>query len=236
MPTRNFVAYYRVSTEKQGRSGLGLDAQRAAVESYLNGGDWKMVAEFVEVESGKRSDNRPQLQAAMTAARIRNATLIIAKLDRLSRDAHFLLGLQKSGVDFICADMPDANKMSIGILALVAQHEREQISARTKAALAAAKARGTKADGSLLRLGGNPASLKNRDIGSKRGNAVKAAKAAARVVDLRPQIEDIRTSGCTSLRQIAGALNERGIVAPRGGDWSAPQVRTLLQRLDGIAA
>ncbi len=229
MPNGNFVSYYRVSTAKQGRSGLGLEAQRAAVAGYLNGGDWKMVAEFVEIESGKRSDNRPQLEAAMTAARIRNATLIIAKLDRLSRDAHFLLGLQKSGVDFICADMPTANKMTVGILAIVAQHEREQISTRTKAALAAAKARGQK-------LGGNPASLKNRDIGSRRGNETKAAKAAARVVDLRPQIEDIRTSGCTSLRQIAGALNGRGIVAPRGGEWRAAQVKTLLERLDGPAA
>ena len=228
MPTGNFVAYYRVSTEKQGRSGLGLEAQRAAVESYLNGGDWRMVAEFVEVESGKRSDNRPQLEAAMIAARIRNACLIIAKLDRLSRDAHFLLGLQKSGVDFICADMPTANKMTVGILAIVAQHEREQISARTKAALAAAKARGQK-------LGGDPASLKNRDVGSKRGNEAKAAKAAARVLDLRPQIEDIRASGQTSLRQIAAGLNGRGIVAPRGGEWSATQVRTLLLRLGGAA-
>ncbi len=221
----NFVAYYRVSTEKQGRSGLGLDAQRAAVIGYLNGGEWKMVAEFVEVESGKRSDNRPQLEAAMTAARIRNATLIIAKLDRLSRDAHFLLGLQKSGVDFVAADMPTANKMMVGFMALIAQHEREMISKRTKDALAAAKARGKK-------LGGNPASLKNRDIGSKRGNETKAAKAAGRAVDLRPQIDDIRQSGHTSLRQIANALNERGIVAPRGGQWTAPQVRILLQRLD----
>jgi DNA invertase Pin-like site-specific DNA recombinase len=229
VPATNFVAYYRVSTEKQGRSGLGLDAQQMTVEGYLNGGAWRLVGEFVEVESGKRSDNRPQLAAAMTAARIRNATLIIAKLDRLSRDAHFLLGLQKSGVDFVCADMPNANKMTVGILAIVAQHEREQISARTKAALAAAKARGQK-------LGGHPASLKNQDIGSKRGNQTKAAKATARAADLRPQIEDIRASGCTSLRQIAGALNERRIVAPRGGAWAASQVRSLLERLEQVAA
>jgi DNA invertase Pin-like site-specific DNA recombinase len=228
MPTGNFVAYYRVSTGKQRESGLGLDAQRAAVMNYLNGGNWKLVGEFEEYESGKRDDNRPQLEAAMTAARIRNATLLIAKLDRLSRDAHFLLGLQKSGVDFVCADMPDANRMTVGILSIVAQHEREMISKRTKEALAAAKARGT-------RLGGKPESLRNQNIGSKRGNETKTAKAAARAVDLRPQIEEIRRSGNTSLRQIAGALNARGIVAPRGGEWSATQVRSLVQRLDGPA-
>lgn len=220
----NFVAYYRVSTQRQGQSGLGLDAQQAAVLAYLNGGNWKLVDSFTEIESGKRSDNRPQLQAAMTAARIRNATLIIAKLDRLSRDAHFLLGLQKCGVDFVCADMPNANGMTVGILAIVAQHEREQISARTKAALEAAKARGQK-------LGGKPESLRNQDIGSKRGNESKSAKASARAVDLRPQIEDLRASGQASLRQIATGLNGRGIVAPRGGEWSATQVRSLLQRL-----
>src|ERR671911_796243 len=141
MAQGKFVAYYRVSTERQGRSGLGLEAQRKAVEDYLNGGRWQLLAEFVEVESGKRED-RPKLAEALALCRLHGATLVIAKLDRLSRDAHFLLGLQKAGVDFVAADMPDANKMTVGIMALVAQHEREMISERTKAALAAAKARG----------------------------------------------------------------------------------------------
>src|SRR5918995_5186744 len=124
MAQGSFVAYYRVSTDKQGRSGLGLEAQQAAVRDYLNGGNWKLLAEVTEVESGKRSD-RPKLDDAMRLCRLHGATLVIAKLDRLSRDAHFLLGLQKAGVDFVAADMPDANKMTVGIMALVAQHERE---------------------------------------------------------------------------------------------------------------
>jgi DNA invertase Pin-like site-specific DNA recombinase len=137
-----FVAYYRVSTQKQGKSGLGLDGQRQAVESFLNGGNWKLVGEFTEVESGKR-DDRPELTRAMHQARLTGATLLVAKLDRLSRDAAFLLNLSKSGIEVRACDMPDANTMMFGVMALVAQHERELISKRTKDALAAAKVRGT---------------------------------------------------------------------------------------------
>src|SRR5215213_8201786 len=142
-----FVAYYRVSTERQGRSGLGLLAQRKAVEDFLNGGNWRLVAEFTEIESGKLSD-RPALVKAIQACRLRRAKLVIAKLDRLSRDAHFLLGLEKAGVDFVAADMPTANQLTVGIMAMVADEERRMISKRVKEALAAAKARG-------VQLGGN---------------------------------------------------------------------------------
>ena len=138
-----FISYLRVSTEKQARSGLGLEAQRAAVSTYLNGGKHVLLDEYVEVESGKR-DDRPKLHKALKHCKVTGATLIIAKLDRLSRNARFLLELQESRVPFICADMPEANEMTIQILAVMAQHERKMISQRTKAALAAAKARGVK--------------------------------------------------------------------------------------------
>lgn len=140
-PLRCFVAYYRVSTQSQGRSGLGLEAQKAAVQAFLNGGSWKLLGAFTEIESG--ADNaRPELAKALNACRLKGATLVIAKLDRLSRDAHFLLGLEKAGVDFVAADMPSANRLTVGIMAMVADEERRMIAARTKAALAAAKARG----------------------------------------------------------------------------------------------
>jgi DNA invertase Pin-like site-specific DNA recombinase len=138
MAQSSFVSYLRVSTDRQGRSGLGLEAQRKVVHDFLNGGHWKLIAELVEVESGKRED-RPRLTEALSLCRLHNAVLVIAKLDRLSRDAHFLLGLQKAGVRFVAADMPEANEMVVGIMAVVAQAERKMISA-TKAALAAAKA------------------------------------------------------------------------------------------------
>lgn len=146
MGAGRYIAYYRVSTARQGKSGLGLEAQRAAVLAYLNGGNWELTAEFCEVESGKTSD-RPQLAAALAACRLHRATLVIAKLDRLSRDAAFLLGLQNAGVRFVAVDMPEANELVVGIMACVAQAERKMISDRTKAALAAAKVRGVKLGG-----------------------------------------------------------------------------------------
>lgn len=216
-----FVSYLRVSTAQQGRSGLGLEAQRKAVADYLNGGRWKLVEEFVEVESGKRND-RPQLAAALAACRLHGARLVIAKLDRLSRNAAFLLNLRDAGVKFVAADMPDANEMTIGIMAVVAEAERKMISARTRAALAAAKAQGRKL--------GNPANLSNRKLGTLRANEVKAKKAAGRAEDLAPVIADIQAGGAVSLRQIAAALNARGIPAARGGRWSAVQVARVVER------
>src|SRR5271166_5347332 len=138
-----YIAYYRVSTERQGRSGLGLEAQQAAVRAWLNDGPWKLLGEFTEVESGTNNE-RPELAKALNACQLKGATLVIAKLDRLSRDAYFLLGLEKAGVDFVAADMPSANRLTVGIMAMVAEEERRMISKRTKDALAAAKKRGTK--------------------------------------------------------------------------------------------
>src|SRR3954449_12070162 len=132
---RRFVSYLRVSTDRQGRSGLGLEAQRRAVADFLSGGRWDLVAEFVEVESGKR-DDRPKLAEALATCGLYGATLVIAKLDRLSRDAHFLLGLEKAGVDFVAADLPTANRLTVGIMATVAGEEQRLISRRTKEALA----------------------------------------------------------------------------------------------------
>ncbi len=172
----NFVSYLRVSTDRQGRSGLGIEAQRAAVASYLAGFGAVPLVEFVEVESGKHSD-RPELARALTECRLRRATLVIAKLDRLARDAHFLLGLQRSGIAFTAADMPNANWLTVGIMAMVAEEERHAISERTKAALAAAKARGVK-------LGGRLENLKNTDLGRQRAAEARRGKTAARARDL----------------------------------------------------
>lgn len=213
----SFVSYLRVSTDRQGRSGLGLEAQQKAVADYLAGGD-SLVAELVEVESGAR-DTRPRLAEALALCRLHNATLVIAKLDRLSRDAHFLLGLQKAGVRFVAADMPEANELVVGIMAVVAQAERKMISARTKAALAAAKARG-------VRLG-KPENLRNQKTGQTRGRAQQGERAAKRAQDLAPVIMAIQAAGTTSQGGIAAALNARGIPAPRGGAWSDVQVRRV---------
>jgi DNA invertase Pin-like site-specific DNA recombinase len=213
----NFVAYYRVSTDRQGQSGLGLEAQRAAVMNYLNGGNWKLVAEFTEVESGKNSD-RAQLRAAQTACKKHKATLIIAKLDRLSRNVHFLSGLMEAGTKFVAVDNPNANKLTIHILAAVAEDERERISARTKAALAAAKARGAKL--------GNP----RLADACAQVNAARQEAADAFAANILPIIHQIQNSGISSLRGVARALSARGIRTVRGGEWTAVQVSDILRR------
>ncbi len=223
MANGNHVAYYRVSTATQGRSGLGLDAQKAAVAAYLNGGSWALVGEATEIESGKRADNRPQLQEALRLCRTTGATLIVAKLDRLSRDAAFLLQLQNSGVAFVAADMPGANKFTVGVMALVAQQEREAISARTKAALAAARARGVKLGGlrshTLPSLAAAKASAKVRNLAANR-----------RANDVMVTIQQVKHAGAGSLRAVACALNAKGVAAPRGGQWSAAQVKRVIDR------
>lgn len=204
------VTYFRVSTDRQGQSGLGLDAQRTAVAAYVAG---KQVwGEFVEVESG-RKDDRPQLAAALALCRQRRAVLVIAKLDRLARSVAFISNLMASGVEFVAADMPQANRLTVHILAAVAEHEREMISERTKAALAAAKARGT-------RLGNpTPDMAKARAVAS--GNAAQFRTAT------RPQIQALHAEG-RSLREIAAQLNARGVKGPRSGFWHAASVRTVL--------
>jgi DNA invertase Pin-like site-specific DNA recombinase len=220
MANGKFVSYLRVSTARQGASGLGLEAQRAAVTDYLNGGDWSLVQEIVEVESGKRND-RPALAAALRLCRKHRATLVIAKLDRLARNVAFISNLMESGVEFVAVDMPQANRFVVHILAAVAEQEAEAISKRTKAALAAAKARGT-------RLGGRRVSAERfAEIGAA-ARQVRTEKADKRAADLLPVIQSIQAKGAQSLRQIAARLNGQNITTPRGGEWSAVQVQRVL--------
>jgi DNA invertase Pin-like site-specific DNA recombinase len=217
-----FVSYLRVNSAKQGRSGLGLEAQRKAVADYLNGGAWDLTGEFVEVESGKL-DSRPQLEAALAMCELTGATLVVAKLDRLSRNVAFLAALQDSGARFVAADMPEANELTIHIMAAVAQAERKAISKRTKEALAAAKARGTKLGGNR----GNPDDLRKGPAAS----AVVRSKASAdRAAKVRRQIETFQREGTVTLRTIADRLNATGIKTPRGGAWKASQVKRVLDR------
>jgi DNA invertase Pin-like site-specific DNA recombinase len=215
--TGKWVSYLRVSTDKQGASGLGLEAQRKAVADYLNGGKWTLAVEFVEVESGKRSD-RPQFAAALAACRKHKAKLVVAKLDRLARNVLFISKLMESGVEFVAADMPFANKLTIHILAAVAEHEREQISDRTKRALAAAKARGKVLGGPKLAEA------------SAKGSAANREKAHIFAANTRPVIEQIRKSGITTLRGIAAALNARGVPTARGGTWTPVQIMAIERR------
>lgn len=222
MANGRFVAYYRVSTDKQGRSGLGLDAQREAVQKYLNGGQWTLAAEVTEVESGKKND-RPRLAEALALCRVHNATLVIAKLDRLSRNLAFIANLMESGVEFVACDLPQANRFTIHILAAVAEHEREMISQRTKAALTAAKARGK-------RLGGvRPGALPNAEEGRALGREARSAKAAKWAADVLPFIHALQDEGASTLQALASGLNAKGIRTPRGGDWAPTQIMRVLQ-------
>ena len=218
-----WISYLRVSTDRQGKSGLGIEAQRNSVAEYLNGGNWKLVKEYVEVESGKNTD-RPMLAEAIKACRAYGAKLVIAKLDRLSRDAHFLLGLEKAGIDFVAADMPNANRLTVGIMAMVAEEERRMISKRTKDALAAAKRRGKK-------LGGDRGVVPTKKARVLATEALQA-RADSRAADIAPIIKDLQAAGAESLRAIAKGLNDAGIPTPRGqGEWSAVQVQRVLGRL-----
>jgi DNA invertase Pin-like site-specific DNA recombinase len=220
VPVAKVVTYYRCSTSRQGRSGLGLDAQRAAVLTYAKGRH-EIIAEYVEVESGK-NNNRPELAAALHRAKVTGAILCIAKLDRLSRDAAFLLTLRDSGVRFIAADMPDANDMTVGIMAVVASEERKAIAARTREALAAAKARG--------RVLGHRSTLV-AGAGQIRATARTREIAASTARDLMVVIEDIQASGITTLKGIARELQSRRIQTPRGGTtWQGVQVRRIMDR------
>ena len=224
MAKGKFIAYYRVSTGKQAASGLGLEAQKNAVADFLNGGRWTLLDEFIEVESGKNSD-RPQLERALALCRLHKATLVVAKLDRLARNLHFLSGLMESGVEFVACDLPSANGLTIHVLAAVAEAEALAISQRTKAALAAAKRRG-------VVLGGDRGSLtkKARDKGRAIGVEVRRQRARKRAADLLPIIEAIREEGAISLQDIADGLNKRSIPAAWGGAWQPTQVMRVLQR------
>ena len=223
---RNYVTYYRVSTARQGRSGLGLDAQKTAVRAYLDGHGDNELASFTEVESGKVND-RPQLAAALKRCRQTRATLLVAKMDRLSRSASFLLSLRDSGVRFVAADLPEMNETVVGIMAVMAQAEREAISARTTAALAAAKARGTKLGNPSLAAVA-PRTVEQALIASQANRA--AAKARAEL--LRDAVDDAREHGAATLRDIAAHLNRLVILTPRGGSWAPASIARLLKQLE----
>lgn len=229
MAMGRYVVYYRVSTAKQGRSGLGLEAQQQAVKGYLNGGNWRIVGELQEVESGKNK-NRPQLAEALRLCRVHRAKLLVAKQDRLSRSAAQIMKmLDDANVPFVCVDDPNTTKLNVGLKALIAEDEADKASVRTKAALAVARAKGKQ-------LGGQRGSWRVAtvaDDGHKASLEARRAKAQVHKADLMPMIEDIQASGITTLLGIAAQLNERGAVTARGtednpGLWTATQVRRLL--------
>lgn len=219
------VAYLRVSTARQGQSGLGLEAQRTAISTFVSQRQGCVLDTFVEVESGK-VDTRPELAKALHLVRITGATLVIAKLDRLSRNAAFLLTLQDSGARFVAADMPDANELTVGIMALVAQQERQAISKRTREALQAAKARGQKL--------GNPngaAALVRANKGNVAAVAASRRIACAHAEALLPVLLELREADIVSLGGVAAELNRRGILTPRAKRWHRSSVANLVKRL-----
>jgi DNA invertase Pin-like site-specific DNA recombinase len=259
-----YVSYLRVSTADQAASGLGLEAQREAVRRYVEGRAGRpdgtatgivvgpplaiipkenlILAEIEEQESGKRAD-RPKLAEAINLAKLTGATLIVAKLDRLSRSIHFITSLEEAKVKFVCADMPEANEMTIHIMAVMAQHERRMISERTKAALASVRARlaagepyVSRASGRLVTKLGNPngAAALRRSTRPSGGGVARKMKADARAGDLRQTITRLRGSGATSLSALAAGLNGMGIEAPRGGVWHPKTVARVLERLTPV--
>lgn len=222
MSKQRFIAYYRVSTDKQGKSGLGLEAQREAVSSYLNGLKHELINEFTEVESGK-NNSRAQLHEALRLCKLTNSRLIIAKLDRLSRNVAFLANLMESKVKFVCCDIPEANELTLHILAAVAQDERKRISQRTKAALQAVKARGKRL--------GNPNLAAVRNTDTTKATETRHKQALESADELLPVIQNIQADGAGSLREIADRLNSLGITTARGSEWHANSVRRILARV-----
>jgi DNA invertase Pin-like site-specific DNA recombinase len=227
-----FIAYYRVSTGRQGKSGLGLEAQREAVKTYLNGGDWQIVDEYTEIESGKRSD-RPALEKALASARLHRASLVVSKVDRLTRSVAFLSRLLEAGVDVRFADLPQiegaTGRFMLQQMVAVAELEAGLISDRTKKALAAAKRRGVK-------LGGNRGVTPSAKMQAASKKALQA-RADARAADIAPAIAELRAAGARSLQAIANGLNAKRIPTARGnGDWTATQVMRVLDRLLPFAA
>lgn len=220
MATGKFIAYYRVSTQKQGASGLGLEAQKDAVGRFLNGGAWELVGEYVEIETGKGADalaKRPQLKAALAASRKEGATLVIAKLDRLARNVHFVSGLMESKVKFVACDMPEANELTIHIMAAFAEHEAKRISQRTKDALAVAKSRG-------VVLGKAGAINLRPNLEARQKIADDFAK------KLGPMFKDMKARKLPQ-RAMVAELNSVGVPAPQGGDWRLSQVQRVIARL-----
>lgn len=221
-----FVSYLRVSTQKQGINGLGIDAQKKAIENYLNGDHWEMIKEFIEVESGKRTDNRPMLKEAIDCCKRTGAKLLIAKLDRLSRNVAFISNLMESGVEFVAVDMPQANRLTIHILAAMAEYEREMISKRTKDALQAAKARGVQL--------GSPKGLSAEAAVNGRNVSVQKRKTRADEYAKRiyPIIKALLDSGL-SFNAIARKMNEEKELTPRGkGTWTPTTIKNILKRIN----
>jgi len=215
---KKIVSYIRVSTQKQGLSGLGLEAQQQAVNRYLLEQDAELVGEFVEVESGKKTDKqRPQLAAALAACKKHKAVLVVAKLDRLARNVHFISGLMESKVKFVALDMPEANELTLHVMAAFAEHEAKRISERTKAALAIAKERGVKL--------GTQGAFNLRPNLEKRKEESQAFAAS-----LAGQFEGFQLRGLTQ-RQMVDELNRLGIKTARGGEWTLIQVQRLLKKL-----
>lgn len=220
------VSYLRVSTARQGASGLGLEAQRAAVQGFAAAGGHTIVAELLEVESGGKAD-RPQLAAALATCRLHRAALVIAKLDRLARNVAFIANLMDGGVEFLACDMPHANRLTLHLLAAIAEHEREMISQRTKAALAAARARG-------VRLGNPQGAMRLREHGNRAAaasSAIRVAKAHAHDQAVAGTIAELTATGIKGATEIARQLNVRGIPGPTGGAWSSGQLRVTMSRL-----
>ena len=224
MAIGKFIAYYRVSTQKQGASGLGLEAQQDSVRRFLNGGAWELIAEYQEVETGKGADalaKRPQLCAALEACRKQGATLIIAKLDRLARNVHFVSGLMESKVRFVACDMPEANELTIHIMAAFAEHEAKRISQRTKDALAVAKAHG-------VVLGKAGAANLRPNIEARKRSADAFAK------KLHLLFDGMQARGL-SQRAMAEELNSIRVPAPRGGAWQMSQVQRVMKRINHLS-
>ncbi|MDI3308138.1 MAG: recombinase family protein [Acetobacteraceae bacterium] len=232
---RAFVPYLRVSTDRQGRSGLGLEAQQAAIDAFLRPGDRLLSPSFVEIESG-RSTTRPKLRAALERCRKTGATLLVAKVDRLSRNLPFLRSLIDGSVDVAFCDLPHippgaAGRFLLSQMALVAEFERDMISERTKAALAAAKARGVKLGGDR---GYRPANPPNAKTGSAAAAEARSRAASQSAFRLLPVIEEARAAGATSLHAIAAYLTRKGVPTPRGGAWTATAVRRVLMRMEMV--
>ena len=224
---KKIVCYLRVSTARQGSSGLGLEAQLQAVQQYGASMSASIIATFTEVETGKLN-TRPELIKALHLGKVTGATLVIAKLDRLSRNAAFLMTLQEAGVKFVAADLPQANNLTVGVMALVAQQEAEAISKRTKDALQAAKRRG--------KVLGNPngaAALLKAAKGNTAAISVIKKKADLHAANLQPVIDSLKSEGIISLGGIAKAFNERGMLTPRSGIWHKTSVSNLLARISG---
>ena len=216
----SFVAYYRVSTQRQGDTGYGLDAQKRKVPEHLNGGKWKLLQEFTEIESG-RNNRRVQFKEALKLCKKTGAKLVVAKLDRLSRNLLFLVTLMESGVEFECCDMPDANKLTLHVLGAVAENESTRVRERTKLALAEAKIRGVQL--------GNPHTDIRLKAGRK-GNRVQRNEANDFAKEILPLIDGIKASGLASLKDISQALNARGVTTQRGGVWHPSTVSNILKR------